>query len=86
MIFNWYLICNLSVFDTGLISKNFSLELEDIGLKEILLTKGNITSLIYEGVMVSPDLSLDETNFHYRDGIAVDVLDSGDVYLGIEVV
>ena len=85
MLFDWFKIFNVSDFDSGLISKNYTVELEGYGEKVILVSKANILSVTFDGVMISPDMSLNENNYHYRDERAVFLKDNGDVFIGIQV-
>lgn len=83
MIFIWYRIFNLTAFlDTLLVSRVYQLELENIGIKEILVTNGKTVSLTYEDVMLS--INLNGKNPFVFEGHAV-YLDSAtqDVYLGL---
>ena len=82
MIYDWYKIFNLATFEAlGLVSQNITVELEGIGQKEILITKGNAVSIIYEGVFLT--LSFSSNNpFEFEDH-AVYVDESSDVWLGI---
>lgn len=84
MIYDWYLIFNKAAFEaTGLVSKAYTLDLEDIGEKTILVTQGNYISILYEGVLLSLDM-IDENPFAF-DGHAIYLDANGDVHLGIEV-
>lgn len=83
MIFMWYRIFNLTAFlDTLLVSRVYQLELENIGIKDILVTNGKTVSLTYEDVMLS--INLNGKNPFIFEGHAV-YLDSAtqDVYLGL---
>lgn len=83
MIFMWYRIFNLTAFlDTLLVSRVYQLELENIGIKDILVTNGKTVSLTYEDVMLS--INLNGKNPFVFEGHAV-YLDSAtqDVYLGL---
>lgn len=84
MEYNWYKIFNLAEFiATGLVSRKYTLELEDLGQKEILATNGNTISITYEGVMLA--VNLNNKNPFEFDGHAVYVSEAEDVYLGIAV-
>ena len=83
MIFNWYRIFNLSEFlATSLVSRTYTLELENLGIKDILATSGKTVSVNYEDVMLS--INLNNKNPFIFEGHAV-YLDSisQDVYLGL---
>lgn len=78
----FYRIFNLAEFQAlDLVSKTYTIELEDIGLKDILVTKGNLVSITYEGVLLS--LNLNGANPFEFDDHAIVLLDDGYVYLGI---
>lgn len=80
MLYNWYRIFSLSEFlATNLVSKVYSLELEGIGLKDILVTQGNLISITYDDVMLS--LNLNGKNPFEFEGKAI-YLKGDDVYLG----
>lgn len=84
MIYNWYKIFNKTEFEAlGLVSKTYSLNLEDIGNKDILVTKGNYISIQYETVTLP--LNLNSKNPFPFEGHAIYIDDSNDVWLGIEV-
>ena len=83
MIFNWFLIFNLTEFlATQLVSRTYELELEGIGIKEILATSGKTASITYEDVMLS--INLNGKNPFIFEGHAV-YLDPAtqNVYLGL---
>lgn len=53
MIYNWYKIFNLAEFQaTGLVSKSYLVTLEGVGDQSILVTKGNVVSMMYGDVML----------------------------------
>lgn len=82
MIYNWFKVFNTTEFDElGLISKTYTLNLDGIGEKDILVTKGEGYGITYEGVFLS--LLLNDLNpFEFED-LAVYVDENDDVYLGI---
>lgn len=83
MIFNWFLVFNLTEFlATQLVSKTYQLELEGIGIKDILATNGKTISVTYEAVMLS--INLNGKNPFIFEGHAV-FLDNAtqNVYLGL---
>ena len=83
MTYNWFKIFNKTEFlATGLVSKAYSLNLENIGLKEILVTIGNYLGMTYEGVFLT--LKDDENPFMF-DGHAIYIDSNNDVFLGILV-
>lgn len=83
MIYDWYKIFNTAEFDAlDVFSKTYFLNLEPIGLKEILVTKGNGVGILYEDVFLLLDLN--QKNPFERDGFAIAISDTLDVYLGIQ--
>lgn len=79
----FYKIFHLQDFiDSGLVSRTIEVELEDIGLKEIMITRGNLISILYEGVFLSLDLN-DKIPFEFEDYAIYEHTD-GYVYLGID--
>lgn len=83
-MFDWYRIFNVNEFEAlGLISKTYTLELEGLGFKDILVTKSNFLSLTYEGVFLS--VGLNDRNPFSMDGFAVYKNDNDDIFLGIAV-
>ena len=82
--YDWYQIFNLDEFNAlGLVSREYEFILDEIGLKTILVTKGNLVSMTYEGVMLS--LNLNEKNPFEFDGHACYVDSDSNVFLGIEI-
>ena len=78
----WYCIFNLQTFEeTGLYSRTITLNLDGLGLKDILITKANLTSITYEGVMLP--IEMNNHNPFEFDGYAVYIDDVDDVWLGI---
>lgn len=83
MIYMWYRIFNLTEFlATMLVSRTYTLELENIGIKDVLVTNGKTIAVTYEDVMLS--VNLNGKNPFAFEGHAV-YLDSAtqDVYLGL---
>lgn len=83
MIYNWFLIFNLTSFEAlGLTSKQYVLNLDGVGEKTILVTKGETIGMLYDGVFLSLKL-YDENPFEFDShAIFIDDL-TNDVYLGI---
>jgi hypothetical protein len=78
----WYWIFNHTQFlASGLVSKQATLDLEDIGDTEILITRGNLTSLVINGVMLSLNLN-DENPFEFDSG-AIYIDDDQNVWYGV---
>ena len=84
MIFTWFKIFNVDDFlALDLVSKTYTLELEDIGLREIMVTHGETVAMTYEDVFLP--LELLSSNPFIMDGFAAYVKENGDAYLGIAV-
>lgn len=91
MLFTWFKIFNLTEFNAlDLPSKTYTVILEAIGQKDILVTKGELVSITYEGVFlpsmlngINPYIKKGETEDELNYAIYLDT-DSQDVYLGIE--
>lgn len=82
MIYAWYKIFNLPEFEaTGLVSRAYTFELEDVGIKEILVTKSNLVSILYEDVFLP--LNLNDKNPFEMDDHAIYIDANDDVFLGI---
>ena len=84
MIYTWFKIFNEGDFEAAnLVSRTYSVNLEDIGQKDILVTKGNLISMTYEGVMLSLDMN--GANPFEFEGFAIYRDENDDVWLGIAV-
>lgn len=84
MNYTWFLIFNLAEFislDLG--SKTYTLNLDGVGEKDILVTSGNLVSITYDGIVLSINLNT-KNPFEFEDH-AIYVDDNDDVYLGIAV-
>jgi hypothetical protein len=83
-IYKWYYIFNADEFsDTGLVQRTYTLILENLGQKDILVTKGNYTGMTYEGVFLP--LRMHDQNPFAIDGFAIWIDDeTRNVFLGIE--
>ena len=81
MEFLWFKIFNLNDFiASGLFSRTYSLELEGVGLRDVLVTNGKTIGLTYEDVFLS--LNLNAKNPFVFEGMATYVAESQNVYLG----
>jgi hypothetical protein len=81
-MFNWYRLFNYDEFlSTSLVSKTITVALEDIGEVPVLIVQGNVTSIVYDDVMLS--ISLNEKNPFRYGNYAVFLDDNNDVWLGI---
>lgn len=84
MTYVWYYIFNMTEdFPATLVSRTFTVILNGIGQKEILVTRGNLTGITYEGVFLP--LNLNSKNpFEFED-LAVHIDEDDNVRLGIAV-
>lgn len=79
-----YKIFNKDEFDAlELYSKTYILNLEGIGEKNILVTKGNLYGITYDGILLL--LNLNDKNPFEFETFAIYMDESNDVYLGITV-
>ncbi len=84
MIYNWFYIINKNDFDdTGLVSQELTLELENVGQKTILVTKGIMLGITYEGIFLPLQLN-DENPFEFEDH-AIQIDDDDNIFLGIAI-
>lgn len=88
MNFDWFKLFNLDDFnDLDLVSRKLTVSLETYGEKEILITKGNMVSLVFEDVIMP--IGFEDDNPFIREGdegTYAAYLDAEDnVWLGIEV-
>lgn len=82
MIYDWYNIVNKTEFEaSGLVSQELELNLEGVGQKSILVTKGNLVSLVVDGIIIS--LGLSDANPFAFGGYAIYLDASNNVWLGI---
>jgi hypothetical protein len=81
-MFSWYRLFNRTDFEaTGLSSYALTVELVGIGLREIIITKGNYVSITYEGTMLSVGMN-DKNPFRVGE-LAVFEDENDDVWLGV---
>lgn len=77
----FYQIFNYQSFlDTDLVSRTYSLVFSDLGPKEVLVTRGNLVSITYDGILLSLNLN-DESPFYFEEH-AIYLHTDGFVYLG----
>lgn len=82
--YNWYQVFNLTEFEAlGLVSKEYTVIFEDIGQVTVLVTKGNLVGMTYDGVFLP--LNLNDNNPFEFDGHACYVNSDNEVFLGIEI-
>lgn len=80
--FNWYLLFNKQEFDDlDLPSKDFDVDLGEDGIKTVLVTKGNYTSIVVDDVILPINLN-DRNPFRFGER-AVHLDGNGDVWLGV---
>lgn len=90
MIFTWFKIFNKTEFEAlDLVSKTYTLILEGVGQKDILVTKGELFSILYADVFlplqlndINPFIKLGESEGDLAYAIYIDA--NADVFLGIE--
>lgn len=84
MIYDWYKIFNKTEFIAlELGSKTYTYELEGVGLKDVLVTNGNVLSMTYEGIMLS--VNLNDKNPFEMSNMACYIDENDDVHLGFVV-
>ncbi len=84
MTFDWFNIFSLPEFlATGLVSRTFNRILEGYGNAEILVTRGNYTSIVYDDVILP--VNFNDENPYVKDGYAIFKDTEDNVWLGIEV-
>lgn len=84
MTFTWYKIFNKTTFEAlDLVSKTYTLDLENLGLKDFLVTKGVSIGITYNDVFLQLELN-DENPFAF-DGNAIYIDANNDVFWGIEI-
>lgn len=82
MDFNWYELFNKAEFlATGLVSRLLTVTLEGIGQKEILITKGNELSILYDGVFLP--VGFTGKNPFIFESTAVFEDEDGMIWLGV---
>jgi hypothetical protein len=84
MIRDWFNIFNLTEFEaTGLVSRTYTWVFPGVGQQDVLVTKGNLVGITYDGVYLA--VNLNDRNPYARDGYAVFIDDNtNDVWLGID--
>ncbi len=95
MTYNWFWIFNAAEFAlAGLVSRTYSANLEGIGLKDVLVTQGNLLGMTYQDVFLpinmndkNPFKLADVSALQTADGdsLAVQIDSNNDVWLGILV-
>lgn len=82
--YSWYKVINKAEFEAADIpSRELSLSLGGIGQADVMVVKGELVSIVYDGVMLTPGLN-DRNPFEF-DGYAAGLDDQGDIYLGVPI-
>jgi hypothetical protein len=82
MTYKWYNIINQDDFIAmGFSSKQLEVDLEDIGVKTVLVTKGVGVSILYDGVFLT--VNLNNNNPFEFDSHAVYIDANNDIWLGV---
>lgn len=83
-MFKWFKIFNITEFNaTGLYSKTETFNLEGIGQKSFLITKGNEYGITYEGIFLAVDMN--DNNPNEMDDCAIYKDANQDVWWGFKV-
>lgn len=79
----WFNICNKAEFEeTELVSQKLTLELGDLGEKEIIITQGNEFGVTVGGVFLCYNLN-GKNPFHFNDYLLWVNPEDDEVWLGI---
>ena len=85
MNFNWYRILNATEFlASGLVSREVTITLTDIGEKSFLITRGNYISITVDDIILSVQMN-GKNPFYFGDR-AVYLDGVADVYYGVKVI
>lgn len=80
--YDWYKIFNTTEFDAlGIPSRNYVINLEDLGPKEFLVCKGIGYSILYEENYIC--LEMNDVNPNEFEGFAIYKNADNDVFFGI---
>lgn len=84
MLYDWYRIFNLAAFvATGLVSRKYTYDLEDIGQETFLACSGEGVSVLFRDVFLP--VNFEDQNPYTRDEYAIRLTDDGYVEIGIKV-
>lgn len=84
--YNWYKIFNLTEFEAlGLVSRTYEFVLEGLGLREVLVTKGNTVGVVFDDVFLSLGFLNDEGYFAFEDRAVFLQTATQDVYVGVKI-
>lgn len=82
--YDWYLIFNLTDFlALDLVSKTYSKELQDKGLTDFLVTKGNTVGVTIDGVFLAINMA-DQNGFNFEERSIYLDNETQDVYVGFK--
>ena len=82
--YDWFKVFNSDEFEAlGLVSKKYTYNLEGLGTKSFLVTKGDMLSVTFEGVFLSLD-SNSQNPFEFDD-MAIYRNSDNDVFWGIKI-
>ncbi len=80
--YTWFYIFNLIEFEAlGLVSRSYSLVLDQVGQIEVLVTKGNYVSMTYDDVLLP--INLNDANPFEFETYACYLDENNNVWLGI---
>jgi hypothetical protein len=83
-MFDWYELFDYQEFeDSPLVSRGFNAFLEGIGFERVLITKGNLVSVLFRGVFLPIEFT--GLNPYSIGNYAVFKDDSNKVWIGIKV-
>lgn len=81
-VYDWYKVFNLTEFEaTGLVSQSLELVFDTLGVKTLLVTKGNLVSVTFDDVMLAIGLN-SKSPFEFEDR-AIYLDENDDVWVGI---
>lgn len=85
-MFDWYEIFNYQEFnDSGLVSKSLSVFLEGVGFENILITKGEFTSILFRDAFLPIGFN-NENPYGFGENYAVYKDSNEKVWVGIKVI
>ena len=84
MNYDWFKIFNKDEFEAlDLVSKEYTFDFDGYGLKNLLVTKGNLLSVKIDDIFLS--VNLNDKNPFAMDQRAIFIDPDNNVYVGIEV-
>lgn len=82
---NWYNLFSKPDFEaTGLVQRIINASLNEIGDKEIIISKGNLLTVLYDGVLLPVNFQ-DQNPFTPDDTHYVYIDDDQNVWLGVAI-